>query len=491
MFKILFVFFFQVVSTATSQGISAESTPEGHWSKNFAVLSVHRRKQWAASCKGFNRFIWDYESKTRKENIYGMFASHGALLIANSESLLGVHDVNNGWDWAKVPGATTIALGDPNLDDLNINKARYYNQRDLAGGLTFKGTRSLENGIFGMDFKQPDYGLTDWRGNIDLEFKKSVFFFENLLVCLGSDITAKNTNSKIIQTTLFQDKLVSGVSSSFIKINNVAKTYADTLSVETPTTAARRYTSLTDAKGNFYYVPGPSKSLLKVHVQDQKSKTDDGETSTTGRYGTAWFHHGATPSNSDYEYAVLIPTQSYHATLADLAKAQETKRNKVYKVLKQDSTAHVVQFLKSPKSWTSLNHPVTGYVMFTKAKRLPRAGPIKRIGSGNCLIMAEETSQHIFLSVSIPSLNLQTATDPLTNSGDVEQEELFQTSSEERQVVVTLRRKVQKSIVSVQTHGEPDCYKPNVWILQGNKVRFLNLKNGFSVEVKLKKKPSQ
>ena len=105
--------------------------------------------------------------------------------------------------------------------------------------------------------------------------------------------------------------------------------------------------------------------------------------------------------------------------------------------------------------------------------------------------MAEETSQHIFLSVSIPSLNLQTATDPLTNSGDVEQEELFQTSSAERQVVVTLRREVQKSIVSVQTHGEPDCYKPNVWILQGNKVRFLNLKNGFSVEVKLKKKPSQ
>lgn len=420
-----------------------------------------------------------------------MFASHGALLIANSESLLGVHDVEKGWDWAKVPGATTIAIGDPNLDDLNIGKARYYNQRDLAGGLTFKGTLSLENGIFGMDFKQPNYGLKDWRGNIDFKFKKSVFFFENLLVCLGSHITARDTNGKIIQTTLFQDKLVSGVSSSLIKVNNVAKRYADKLAVETPKIAGRSYTSLTDAKGNFYYIPSPSKNILKVHVQDQSSKTDDGKTSTKGRYGTAWFHHGATPSDSDYQYAVLIPTQSYHATLADLATAQETRGNKVYKVLQKDSTAHVVQFLKSPRSWTSLIHPVTGYVMFTRATRLRRAGPIKSVGSGNCLIMAQETSQHIFLSISIPSLKLPTATDPLPNSGDVEQEELFQSSSGEREVVVTLKKKVQKSIVSVQTHGEPDCYKPNVWILEGNKVRFLNLKNGFSVEVKLKKKPGQ
>ena len=110
--------------------------------------------------------------------------------------------------------------------------------------------------------------------------------------------------------------------------------------------------------------------------------------------------------------------------------------------------------------------------MFTKAKRLPRAGPIKRIGSGNCLIMAEETSQHIFLSVSIPSLNLQTATDPLTNSGDVEQEELFQTSSAERQVVVTLRREVQKSIVSVQTQVNQTATNPTCGFFKATKFDF-------------------
>ena len=73
-------------STAASLGISAEKSPEGHWSKNFAALSVHR-------------YLWEYESSSR-ENVYGLFASHGALLVANSERDLEVHDVKNGWDWA-------------------------------------------------------------------------------------------------------------------------------------------------------------------------------------------------------------------------------------------------------------------------------------------------------------------------------------------------------------------------------------------------------
>ena len=482
------IIIFKVVSTATSNGISAEPSPEGHWSKNFAVLSVHRRKDWVVTTKGFNRFLWDYESKPGKQNIYGMFASHGALLIANSESSLGVHDVENGWNWAKVPGATTIAMGDPDLDDLNINKARFYNRQGLAGGLTFKGTRSLENGIFGMNFRQPNYKLSGWRRNIMFEFKKSVFFFENLLVCLGSNIKAGDTNAKVVQTTLFQDKLTS---SSHIKVNGVQKSHSDTFTAETPSSPGTSYTTLIDAKANFYYIPSPSKSMLKVHVQDQNSKTDNGKRSTTGRYGTAWFQHGTSLTNGQYEYAVLIPTDTHHPTLTDLAVAQGTTGGEVYKVLQKDNIAHVVQFLKTPKSWSTLSHPITGYVMFSRStSALPVDGPVEKVNRGSCLIMAEETAEFIYLSISIPSLNLPTATNPLTNSEDVEQEELYHSSSAERKVEVTLRKQVQKSIVYAQTHGEPDCYKPNVWVLHSRKkVRFLNLKNGFSVEVKLKKRP--
>ena len=415
-----------------------------------------------------------------------MFASHGALLIANSESHLEVHDVNNGWDWAKVPGATTIAMGTPTIDDLNLGKARFYNPRPLAGGVTFKGTRTLENGIFGMDFEQPNYDLKDWRKDIKFQFKKSVFFFEHLLVCLGSDIVAQGTNGKVVQTTLFQDRLLDGKSSSLIRVNGVPKTHSTKFPAETPS-SGHSFTTLTDAKGNFYYIPGNSKPNLKVHVQDQTSKTDDGGKTTSWRYGTAWFEHSKFPSS--YEFSVLIPTDEHHPTLSDLSTAQETAGSEVYKVLQKDDIGHIVQFLNSPKSWSALSHPVTGYVMFQPGRVLPPDGPIKAVSEGNCLIMAEETADSIFLAISSPDLNLPTKSGPLSGSDDVGQEELYQASSREREIEVTLRKPVLDSIVYVQTHGKPDCYKPNVWVLRdGKTVRFLNLRNGFSVEVKLKMK---
>ena len=96
----------------------------------------------------------------------------------------------------------------------------------------------MKNGIFGMDFGQPKYSLSDWRKKIDFEFKKSVFFFENLLVCLGSDIAANNTGGKIVQTTLFQDKLTESLS---IEINGAVKRLDVFFEINTVETRTRLY----------------------------------------------------------------------------------------------------------------------------------------------------------------------------------------------------------------------------------------------------------
>ena len=74
--------------------------------------------------KGFNRFVWDFEGSTRvgkPENVYGTYQSHGSMLIANSEEALKAHDINNGWDWTKIPGATTMSL---TLAQTSLSKAR-------------------------------------------------------------------------------------------------------------------------------------------------------------------------------------------------------------------------------------------------------------------------------------------------------------------------------------------------------------------------------
>ena len=233
---------------------------------------------------------------------------NGALLIANDETALQHHDIDNRWDWSKIPGATTIVLG--NIDDLNIGTTgRFYNKRRFAGGLTFKCAMTSKNGLFGMNFRQPHYDVSDWRGNTGFKFKKSVFMFENLLVGLGSDIFLPRGNRlKTSQTTLFQDKLSP---SHFIKVDGSRKNASSNYNhVPSPSSS----TSLTDAKGNFYYIPGSSSPILKVNVSTQTSKTHDGSTITSGKYGTAWFQHSTV--DNDYEYAVLIPTTLYRTPLS-------------------------------------------------------------------------------------------------------------------------------------------------------------------------------
>ncbi|KAJ7385609.1 hypothetical protein OS493_015194 [Desmophyllum pertusum] len=267
-----------------SRAPSAEPSPEGHWTKNFAALSVHRRKDWVVTVKGFNRFVWDFESSTKKanpENAHGIFASHGSMLIANSEEALEAHDVNNGWDWTKTPGATTMSL---TLLQTRLKKARNFSPLSSAGGVTYQGPEPKISGVFGMDFHQPNYQFFDKNHphpNIKLHFKKSVFFFQNVLVCLGSNITIKNGPGIKAQTTLFQDKLVRGASSFFIKVDGIRK---DSSSPPLPgsmpysPSGRKRYTTLTDTKGNSYYIPGSSASSLKVHFQNQISETPAAKT---------------------------------------------------------------------------------------------------------------------------------------------------------------------------------------------------------------------
>ena len=373
-------------------------------------------------------------------------------------------------------------------NDLDMGgKGRFYNPRSLAGGLTFKGSRNLENGLFGMDFEQPQYGLKDWRKKITFKFKKSVFFFENVLVCLGSDISAEETNGNVVQTTLFQDKLVDAVK-SLIKIDGVPKRNSPTFSAVTPWSLDRNYTSLTDAKGNHYYIPNSSRTILKVHVENQISKTDNGKRKTSGHYGTAWFQHDK--SSPEYEYAVLIPTTFNDSQLADdISTAQETVGSEIYKVLKKDSTAHVIQFLQSTQlAGSDLDFPLTGYVMFAAATSLPLDGPVEAVNEDNCLIMAEETEVTIYLSICSPDLNFHTKGGPLYGSKDVGVELLYQSLSNEREIDVTLKKTVETTTYDVKVHGKPDGYDAIVKVDDDGKiVRFLNLKNGFSVEVKLKK----
>ena len=111
----------EIQTRANAMSIQAESSPQGCWSKNYAALVIQRREDWAVSVKGFNKFVWDFEA-SGNQNVFGLYQSHGALLVANSEEALKTHDIDNGWDWTRHPGTTTIKM---DLDQLISDNRRF------------------------------------------------------------------------------------------------------------------------------------------------------------------------------------------------------------------------------------------------------------------------------------------------------------------------------------------------------------------------------
>ena len=140
----------------------------GHWVQNFAAFSIHRRKHWVVTVKGFSRYVWDFED-SETANLFGMYQSHCALQISNSEASLNAYDVQHGWDWTRVPGTTTIKLSLKKM--ISHPGMRYYQPSKLVGGvvLTSKDPR-LANGVFAMKFRQPSYGRD---GKIGRERRKT------------------------------------------------------------------------------------------------------------------------------------------------------------------------------------------------------------------------------------------------------------------------------------------------------------------------------
>ena len=489
MLSFFYIFFYislQVNAKALSKNLAAEKSQEDHWSKSFAALSIHRREDWAVTVKGFNKFVWDFE-KTTTENPNGIFASHGSMLIANSEEALKAHDVDAGWDWIRIPGTTTMSV---TLNEAKLVVNRNYSPQSSAGGVIFLGTETLSNGVFGMNFNQPDYESADSNHsfpNVKLRFKKSVFFHKNLLVCLGSNIKLTNGPGFKAQTTLFQDKL-NRSSSAFFKVDGVSKGMTSPFLAMTPNNLSKGAspTILLDTKGNSYYIPLSSVPHVKIHIQNQTSENQKGNPST-GYYATAWLEHSSV--DASYEYAIYVNTPSYPHTAQDAWLPQDDHK-KLYQVLKQDHIAHVLRFLSAPDSLTAIN-PRYGYVIFQPVTTL-KWGPIKEVNY-RCLIMASESQTELYISISFQDLDFDTKA-VLDTQSDVGPRERFRMESKENevQVTLTLTADVDITIPSIFVHESPADYEPVVRVNsssaspnRGNKIIFTNLKNGFNIEIKL------
>ena len=283
---------------------------------NYGAFGIHRRGDWMITLKGYNSDVWSTEIYAA-DNRFGRYISYGSAQFISAEGAEASGYTQEGWDWNRYPGVTSIHLPFEKLDSpipgtlMERNDSR------------FPGVSSLEgmNGCLAFTYVEKD------RVNFcaGATATKSVFCFDNRIVHIGTGIT--NNSTYPTETTIYQLKL--DEKTEEVDINDV---YAETFPFSYRHSQDGQV-NLTDTKGNVYIIKNGYG--LTVEKKAQTSPSDTKKKTGNGNFITAYLDHGASPQNASYEYLMLIRPNSKE-------EGKYTKKLP-YSVIQADAAAHVVK----------------------------------------------------------------------------------------------------------------------------------------------------
>lgn len=368
------------------QGIAPASEPQGCWIQSYGAVAIHRRGRWLAAIKAFSQYAWDYEASWC-ENFYGRYVAYGSIqLLANGTPVntrASGYALDNGWDWSRWPGTTAIYLPYEKLAyDVVKDSHRYFSDETYVGGVN---CNSLD-GMFAMSLHDTQYNPT-------FRAKKSVFLFDNELLCLGSDIENDDTENNT-ETTLFQSWIQPSHQSVWI--------YPEGKLTEPD--FIRHYqgesVALMDPYGNGYVIPNTNNLTVRKGLQN--SILHDASSLTSGFYATAWLNHGTAPKSAGYEYAILV--QSTPEAVC------EYMTHPAYIVHQRNSFAHIAEHIKTDSF---------AYAVFDACMTLT-CGPVRKVSLPSMIVVRKMTSadgrESLLLCVADPDLRLKKP--PLAGLGD-------------------------------------------------------------------------
>ena len=352
----------QMMADFAEAGYVPAAPPSGHWTLPYGALSIHRRGDWMVSMKGWGKYVWDYESSGRN-NPLGRYLSYGTMLIYANGDPVGREAsgiVRDGWDWSMWPGTTAIRLSHEQLK--HEGRDRNFSDETFVGGVNLKG----QDGVFALK-------LHDTRFNTSFRAVKTVFCFDDVLICLGSGIENDDgghaTVTPLFQAAISEDR-PTGVNGE--RVGAIPYAFSGT-------TGQRAW--LMDSRGNGYVVPDGGE--LRVQRQVQTSKDYGRDSGGTGAFELAYLDHGPMPQGASYHYAVLV--QRSPDRVSAFASAPE------YDVWQRDREAHIVHH-RGMKA--------TGYALFDKDVR-PTGGPVEAVSLPS-LVMVQEVEDGLLFSVADP-----------------------------------------------------------------------------------------
>lgn len=354
-----------------SQGIKAAKAPEGFFVYNYGAAGIFRRNNWMVTLKGYNTDVWGAEIYA-KDNRYGRYQSYGSVQIMGQESRKASGYNEEGWDWNRLPGTTSIHLPFELLDSPLPATTMAKSREHFSGACSLEG----KNGIFTTKLMERD--LKNFTS--DFVARKTVFCFENRMICLGTGIS--NTNSIYpTETTLFQS--VWEKDGEGVRINGQQK---NQLGFHQNMHATEEHpVCLQDGYRNQYYI---KKGDVHVQIAHQESRHEKNREFTYGDFSSAWINHGYAPQNGTYEYLVWIqPTAQEQKEIHPLD---------TYQVIQANNNAHIVYDV------------ITGIKAYSVFEDLQLKDDLLFLEiPAETMVMHKFSDEKLLVSICDPNLNIQ------------------------------------------------------------------------------------
>lgn len=404
-------------------GISKEEAPQGHISLNYACAGLHRRKEWLAGVRGHSRYLWGSEIY-EKNNLFGRYITYGNLQILGSGVPVNQKDsgfFQEGWDWNCWPGTTAPVIDLERLrGKIRVVDPTAGMEEMLLSDESFAGGTQFENwhGMFGMKL----HGHAKYDGSF--RARKSWFFFDDRIVCLGSDIEDADEQAEVC-TTLFQHYMGSR-QEGHMWVEGKEKV------VREEDITGERGMILMDPSDNVYIIPKGQKLRLTEGMQYSKSQ-NLGE-DTCAPFAKAVLSHGSMPKKEEYEYIILV--KGGKETVEKLEKEDAKGRMSGCEILQKDRRLHAVYDGKTG---------VTGSVFFESGTGTCWTGKSVISEAQNaCLVMEKRIENELVLSVCDPDLRFYEGVekDQIDEKGDQKEISLYSrvwSSNESKEGIVTLR----------------------------------------------------
>lgn len=228
------------------------------------------------------------------ENLKTYFMSDGCTnIVVDGNEYANIFPV---WNWARIPGITA-----PQMNEIPKAKSSW----QTRGTATFVG--GVSDSIYGVSA----YSYTDNYEGINTKAKKSWFFFDDEIVCLGAGISSTSTEE--IFTTVNQCLLAKKeiTISSDKKLTYIPKNSFN--SIKADWVLHNKIGYLFPEKGNIF-ISNQIQTGSWYDINNTASKQLLQE-----EVFTVGFNHGKTPSNANYAY-IIVPNKQTVKELKDYKK---------------------------------------------------------------------------------------------------------------------------------------------------------------------------